>query len=365
MSTTNDLPPVERLLGLLEVLLERPQGVTLNELLSLGISRSTLFALLRHLKELGYVAQGGRGRYLAGPRLLAWRGRGHLTSELQIAFYQEATSLAISETLGLALPLEQGAILVAQLEPPNRLHSVFPPHYRFPPESAAAQVLSPQAAPAIREQGYARVESEGVLEIAFPICADGTTPQAALLLSAPLFRWEERALASLLARLREAAARLSYRLGATHYAPWQIAFPASPLNGRALTPEEVHAFLQAPWVARLACVRPDGTPHVVPVWHEWDGKGFYVVAWPGSLWAEYLQQNPRLSLSIDEPWPPLRRVLVRGQAHPVSSAEIPQGLNGLLDRLRRRYLGPGGILPAGDVRPFRILPETLHGWQGL
>ncbi len=365
MSATGDFPPVERLLSLLEVLLERPQGVNISELRELGISRSTLFVLLRHLRELGYVIQVGRGRYLAGPRLLAWRGRSNLTSELQIAFYQEAASLAISETLALALPLEQGAILVAQVEPSNRLHTVFPPQYRFPPESAAAQVISPQAAAAIREQGYARVESEGVLEIAFPICADGVTPQAALLFSAPVFRWEEQALSSLLLSLREVAARLSYRLGATYYAPWKVTFPASPLQGRALTTEEISAFLKAPWVARLACLRPDGTPHVVPVWHEWDGCSFYVVAWPGSLWAEYLQQNPKISLSIDEPWPPLRRVFVRGHAHRLSPMDIPDGLSGLLDRLRRRYLGSGGILPTGDARPFRIVPETLHGWQGL
>lgn len=364
MPSPVDLPAVERLLVLLEKLLEQPHGVTLNEMLETGISRSTLFALLRALKNRGYVTQPERGRYLAGPRLLAWRGRSHLGSDLQAAFYQEAASLGIEETLALALPLEQGAVLVAQVEPQTRLHSVFPPHFRFPPESAAAQALSLTPSEVTQEKGYAVHQTEGLLEIAFPICPDGKTPYAALIFSAPAFRWNETELSKILPRLREAAARLSYRLGATSYTPWQVR-PPTPLKERPLTSEEIGDFLQAPWVARLACLRPDGTPHVVPVWHEWDGQHFYVVAWQGSLWAEYLLQNPRLSLSIDEPWPPLRRVLVRGYAQSVSPEEIHGGLNGLLERLRRRYVGPGGLLPGKEARPFRIVPQTIQGWQGL
>ncbi len=364
MSSPVDISSVERLLALLEKLLEQPHGLTLNEMLEMGISRSTLFALLRALKNRGYVSQPERGRYSAGPRLLAWRGRSQLGSDLQAAFYQEAASLGLEETLALALPLEQGAVLIAQMEPQTRLHSVFPPHFRFPSESAAAQALSLTPPESVREKGYAIGSAEGLLEIALPICSDGKTPYAALLFSAPAFRWSEQELSKILPRLREAAARLSYRLGATHYTPWQIK-PQPPLKERPLTREEIDAFLRAPWVARLACLRPDGTPHVVPVWHEWDGEGFYVVAWQGSLWGEYLIQNPLLSLSIDEPWPPLRRVLVRGHAQSLSPEAINGGLNGLIERLRRRYVGPGGLLPGKEARPFRIVPQTLQGWQGI
>ncbi len=98
------------------------------------------------------------------------------------------------------------------------------------------------------------------------------------------------------------------------------------------------AFLQGPWTARLAVVRPDGQPHVIPVWQEWDGEVFTIIAWKGSQWAEHLLQNPNVSLTIDEPWPPLRRVVVRGQAAPLNHGDDIPGLEALVQRLTRRYL---------------------------
>ncbi len=157
------------------------------------------------------------------------------------------------------------------------------------------------------------------------------------------------------------AARLSYRLGAPFYAPYRAEpqpelHPAGPLDDAA-----IGTFLQGPWAARLACLRPDGRPHVIPVWQEWDGEAFSVIAWQGSQWADYVLHNPNVSLTVDEPWPPLRRVVSRGQAVPV---EESADLAPLLSRLARRYLGQP--LPAGRVlRAFRIRPETLRGWQGI
>lgn len=363
----SESPSVERALTLLEMMLERPYGVRSAELLrSTGLSRSALFALLNALKSLGYIAQPQRGYYEAGPRLLAWSRRAALTSDFQNAFYQEAAALKDSETLGLVVPAGEDAVLIAQIESQKQLRSTFPPHHRFSPQSAAVKALTTTPTPEVRRDRYARHEEEGVLELALPICADGSTPCAALLWSAPACRWEKTRLTTdVLPSLREIAARLSYRLGARQYTPWQSARTDATTQSRSLSSAEIAELLRAPLIARLACLRPDGRPHVVPVWQEWDGKYFYVIAWPGSLWAEYLRQTPHLSLTIDEPWPPLRRILARGYAEPLDVEAMPGGLTGLLDRMRRRYLGPNGALPGGDVRPFRILSQTLSGWQGL
>jgi hypothetical protein len=103
----------------------------------------------------------------------------------------------------------------------------------------------------------------------------------------------------------------------------------------------------------------------VPVWQEWDGRHFFVAAWQGSLWATYVLANPNVSLSVDEPWPPLRRVLARGKAAPLQESDFPGGLAGLLERLRRRYLGAGGRLAQTTWQAFRITPATFAAWQGL
>ena len=151
---------------------------------------------------------------------------------------------------------------------------------------------------------------------------------------------------------------------AYYYLPYQ---PEPRLDLRPSAPlldAEINTFLQGPWAARLACLRPDGRPHVIPVWQEWDGQVFLVLAWQGSQWADYLLRDPNVSLTVDEPWPPLRRVVCRGQAQPIPPAELD--LPALVQRLARRYLGQvPAALETQVQRAFRILPETLRGWQGL
>lgn len=367
MTDKSTAPAVQRTIRLLESLLTHPQGVSLKDLLveSDG-SRSALFIQLNTLKSLGYLEQlEKRGRYRAGPRLLAWRGGEASSADLQTAFYQEAAALALPETLALALPAEEGALLVAQVETSAQIRSVFPLGWRFPPASAAAQALAASPSPQVKQAGYAFGGTVESVELALPICADGQTPSATLLLSAPAYRWNQARLTESLPPLREMAARLSYRLGAVRYTPWQTAAQDLPTARRPLEAEAMRAFLAAPWIARLACLRADGTPHVVPVWQEWDGQHFYVAAWQGSLWAEYVLANPNISLTVDEPWPPLRRVLARGQAFPLQKSDLPGGLNALLNRLRRRYLGPSGSLPSAEWQAFRLTPDFITGWQGL
>lgn len=363
MSTESELSSVERALLLLEILLEQPEGADISEMLTrIEISRSSLFVLLNTLKTLGYVGQAEkRGRYHAGPRLLAWRNGNVLFPKLQAAFYQEASTLELPETLALALPFSTGALLVAQVEGKAQVRSVFTAARRFTTESAPALVLMPSPPPRVLQTGYAMSNEIESTELALPICRDGQTPSAALVLSVPSFRWSSERLNDYLPILRELAARLSYRLGALRYTPWKNPTLESPIQRRALDDAQITAFLGGPWIARLACLRPDGTPHVVPVWQEWDGQYFYITAWQGSLWAEYVRSNPSVSLTVDEPWPPLRRVLVRGIAQSLSKAEVPH----LLRRLQRRYLGQHSPLPEVEWQAFRITPDWLSASQGL
>jgi len=160
------------------------------------------------------------------------------------------------------------------------------------------------------------------------------------------------------------AARFSYQLGAPFYAPYTGQYETQFKITTELSTGEIANFLNGPWTARLACIRPDGGPHVIPVWQEWDGEKFVVIAWQGSQWAEYVLQNPNVSLSVDEPWPPLRRVVARGQAvhMPADSAMLGE----ILLRLAGRYLGQGTAAITGQVQiAFSILPDYLRGWQGL
>ncbi|MDQ4058627.1 MAG: pyridoxamine 5'-phosphate oxidase family protein, partial [Actinomycetota bacterium] len=52
--------------------------------------------------------------------------------------------------------------------------------------------------------------------------------------------------------------------------------------------DELEAFLAEGRIARLGCLDADGWPYVVPVWHEWDGDGFFVIPRMKSAWAQFL-----------------------------------------------------------------------------
>lgn len=354
------LTPVQRTIQLLELLLQSPQGLRPQEILAhLDTSRSTLFAMLRTLKALGYVSQGQeRGRYQAGPRLLAWRtGAEHSPRDLLQAFYRENEHHPFTETLGVFVSLGERAVLLAQVESPRRVRSVFPERgdYRSESSAAAALLLSPDET--TRRRGYTSLTIEDGWEIAMPICADGVHPTAALACTAPQQRLEAH-LEENIHHLRTLAARISYRLGATYYAPFEQA--AQPALGPTVTLDEAarNAFLQEPWAAKLACLTPEGAAHIVPVWHLWDGTAFYLPAWEGSRWADYLRLNANLSLSIDEPWPPLRRVVARGQAAALPAAQA----EAILRRIIRRYLGEEH-LPRRIEAVFRLQPDYLKGWH--
>jgi DNA-binding IclR family transcriptional regulator/nitroimidazol reductase NimA-like FMN-containing flavoprotein (pyridoxamine 5'-phosphate oxidase superfamily) len=361
------VPTAERTLRLIELLLDHPEGLSPQEILPhLDLSRSSLFLLLRTLKSLGYVEQAERrGRYRAGARLEAWRtSPTQGTKDLVTAFYQEAAHQALPETLGLAVKAEGGALLLAQVEGSRQVRSAFTPGQTY---SSLDISLKADPPPEVQANGFSLIESSDSIDLALPVCRDGARPDAVLVLSAPRYRWSpEQLLGTFLPDLRAMAARLSYTLGAASYTPYRTE-AESPLQPTTpLSQPQITAFLQGPWAARLACVRPDGRPHVIPVWQEWDGTSFHVIAWQGSQWSEYLLQNPSVSLTVDEPWPPLRRVVVRGQAVPVEMQPGSTETEDLLKRMARRYLGHAYPGPFGQVqRTFRIEPEYLRGWQGL
>ncbi|MHB0966271.1 MAG: pyridoxamine 5'-phosphate oxidase family protein [Bellilinea sp.] len=361
----------ERTLRLVELLLSEPDGLTPQEILAvLGTSRSSLFNLLRRLKTLGYIDQNERrGRYHSGPRLQAWRSAP--TDSMQTllsAFYQEASRQSWAETLLLCVPAPEGILILGQVESSQGVRSVYTIGEVSNALNAVGSVLQSTPGSDVKANGYALTQPPQLFELALPICPDGNLPQAALLFSAPAYRWTQESLVqACLPELRAMAARLSYRMGATQYTPYHSALKTELDPESRLGPEELRDFLEGPWTARLACIRPDGKPHVIPVWQSWDGVHFTVIAWQGSQWAEYLLQNPSVSLTIDEPWPPLRRVAARGTAFPLTEHASLAKIDALVQRFAHRYLGASAnTLKAENVlRVFQIEPDYLRGWQGL
>lgn len=390
MDYSKQVPAAERTLNILEALSAEPDGLTAGELLErLDMSRSALFALLNTLKARQYVEQpDSRGAYQLGPALWALvPGRQEGLGPLIRAFLSDDELKETAETVALMWLDRRDTVVLAQREGQPQVRAAFRPGERRPATQSAAGLAllaglppsalgratgngAPEDLPTIRQQGSARCETEETIDIACPVCADGTQPVAAIQMSIPRFRFDAQVAEELTQQLRQTAARLSFRLGAAVYQPygWSVGEPLGPV--RRLGEEEVAQFLQGPWSAQLACVRQDGTPHVIPLWYEWDGDYVWVTASPGAHWKQYVRESARVSLTIDEPWPPLRRAFVVGQAEIVPDEEVPGGLQGLRQRLAVRYLGQGADdqaeLRATEAwEAVRITPLRLSGQQGL
>ena len=41
--------------------------------------------------------------------------------------------------------------------------------------------------------------------------------------------------------------------------------------------EEFDNFLEGSYLARVACLTPDGAPYVIPLWYQWDGSAMWFV----------------------------------------------------------------------------------------
>jgi PPOX class probable F420-dependent enzyme len=84
---------------------------------------------------------------------------------------------------------------------------------------------------------------------------------------------------------------------------------------REMTTDEYRQFLTTPArTAKVATVRADGRPHVVPVWIALDGDTIIFTAGENTAKARHLRRDPHVSLCVDDESPPFAFVAVEGTA---------------------------------------------------
>jgi PPOX class probable F420-dependent enzyme len=123
-------------------------------------------------------------------------------------------------------------------------------------------------------------------------------------------------------------------------------------------PPELDAFLREPNPAVIATLRPDGSPHTVATWYDWEDGRVLVNMRDTRLRLRFMRRDPRVALTIlgKDSWYTHASLLGR-----VVSIEDDADLAGI-DRLSQRYYG----------RPFRgrneirlnawIEVDRWHGW---
>lgn len=109
----------------------------------------------------------------------------------------------------------------------------------------------------------------------------------------------------------------------------------------AMTATQIDDFLSTDVLCRLACVDESGHPYVVPCWFTHADSGFYVVPRARSVWAEYLKNDPRVSLCIDAE--DGRRVLVKGTARLLEEPNVGGRWVEIAREMALRYAGEAGL----------------------
>ncbi len=80
-----------------------------------------------------------------------------------------------------------------------------------------------------------------------------------------------------------------------------------------MTIEECRSFLRSPVrTGKLATVRKDGRPLVVPVWYDLEGETVVLMTAQDSIKARNMRRDPRVSLCVDDEVTPFAYVELEG-----------------------------------------------------
>ena len=144
-----------------------------------------------------------------------------------------------------------------------------------------------------------------------------------------------------------------------------------------MPPGHVDEFLRGPdsrWLLKLAHLKEDGWPAIVPLWYQWDGEAFFVVGRKRSLWVADLERNPQCAICIEEPaHPRIRKVIAQCVAEVVEGPAKGEGSKWVpvADEMATRYTGPSGpeqLKASWDWERYlvKLTPRDgkLTTWQG-
>jgi PPOX class probable F420-dependent enzyme len=129
----------------------------------------------------------------------------------------------------------------------------------------------------------------------------------------------------------------------------------------------IRRFLEREPIVWLSTVRPNGTPHIVPIWFWWDGEAILVFSKPDAQKVRNLRNRPQVMLAL-------------GDAEDDFDVGLLEGHAELLDQPTHR------VMPVAHLRKYarqlrsigltadeytdtysqviRIIPDRALGWHG-
>jgi PPOX class probable F420-dependent enzyme len=101
-----------------------------------------------------------------------------------------------------------------------------------------------------------------------------------------------------------------------------------------LTDKQAQLFLGKNFGA-VATIRPDGTPHVTPVWVDYDGEHVVFNTATGRAKWQHMLRDPRVTIEVYAQGNPYEYVTVTGTAELVEGDEADRHI----DKLSEKYTG--------------------------
>ena len=130
---------------------------------------------------------------------------------------------------------------------------------------------------------------------------------------------------------------------------------------------EVELMLRRESIVWLSTARPDGRPHLVPIWFWWDGEAILLFGKPGAQKIRNLRTNPDVMLALGDPGEDFDVQLIEGCAEALETTTVdvmPPDHARKYERQMREI----GLSPDEYVRtysqPVRIVPTRFLPWRG-
>jgi PPOX class probable F420-dependent enzyme len=134
-----------------------------------------------------------------------------------------------------------------------------------------------------------------------------------------------------------------------------------------LAAARIQRFLAEEPIVWLSTVRPDGAPHVVPIWFLWDGEALLVFSKPGAQKVRNLRADPRVMLALGDAEDDFDVGMLEGTAEllDIPTAAILPAAH--LEKYRAQLAAIG--LDADEYastysQVIRIRPDRYLGWHG-
>lgn len=129
----------------------------------------------------------------------------------------------------------------------------------------------------------------------------------------------------------------------------------------------IDRLLQREPVVWLSSVRPDGGPHLVPIWFSWDGRQILIASKPHAQKVRNVRGNPSVMLALGEAEDDFDVGLLEGRAE-VLDTPAANVLPAAHLAKYRRQMAAIGLTPAEFLATYsqviRIVPTRFLPWRG-